>query len=172
MGELHLEIIRDRICTDFKVDATLGRLQVAYKESPQCLAGASAELDRWVGENRHTASCSLIVRPVPPEEGCAVEVEWGEGVSLPQSQHEVQKAVTDSITSACARGRSDCVTRSECIKCVGCCAALIEDVHFVLLHPQVHYWHTLLLICVWLLRACQWVWPPPSRCCQHVSLSV
>lgn len=104
MGELHLEIIKDRICSDFKVDATLGRLQVAYRESPQCEARSSTELDRWVGETRHTASCSLLVRPVPLDEGCAVEVEWGEGVSLPRSQQEVEKAVTNAITSACTRG--------------------------------------------------------------------
>lgn len=105
MGELHLEIIKDRICSDFKVEATLGRLQVAYRESPQREARASANLDRWVGENHHTASCSLLIRPMPPDEGCAVEVEWGEGVSLPQPQQGVQKAVANAITSACSRGR-------------------------------------------------------------------
>ena len=114
MGELHLEIIKDRICSDFKVDATLGRLQVAYRESPQCEASASAELDRQVGETRHTASCSLLVRPVPPAEGCAVEVEWGEGVSLlPQSQQEVVKAVENAIASACSRGRIQCAASLE-----------------------------------------------------------
>jgi len=106
MGELHLEIIKDRICSDFKVEASLGRLQVAYRESPQSEARASANLDRWVGENHHTGSCSLLIRPMPPDESCAVEVEWGEGVSLPQPQQEVQKAVANAITSACSRGRN------------------------------------------------------------------
>lgn len=34
MGELHLEIIHDRLKRDFKVDCTLGKLQVAYREAP------------------------------------------------------------------------------------------------------------------------------------------
>ena len=34
MGELHLEIIHDRIKRDFKVDCSLGKLQVAYREAP------------------------------------------------------------------------------------------------------------------------------------------
>ena len=34
MGELHLEIIFDRLRRDFKVDCSLGKLQVAYKEWP------------------------------------------------------------------------------------------------------------------------------------------
>ena len=34
MGELHLEIIHDRLKRDFKVDCSLGKLQVAYREAP------------------------------------------------------------------------------------------------------------------------------------------
>ena len=34
MGELHLEIIHDRLRRDFKVDCSLGKLQVAYREAP------------------------------------------------------------------------------------------------------------------------------------------
>ena len=34
MGELHLEIIHDRLKRDFGIDCSLGRLQVAYKEAP------------------------------------------------------------------------------------------------------------------------------------------
>ena len=34
MGELHLEIIHDRLKRDFGVDCTLGKLHVSYKEQP------------------------------------------------------------------------------------------------------------------------------------------
>ena len=34
MGELHLEIICDRLKRDFKVDCSLAKLQVAYREAP------------------------------------------------------------------------------------------------------------------------------------------
>lgn len=34
MGELHLEIIRDRILREYKVEVELGPLQIAYRESP------------------------------------------------------------------------------------------------------------------------------------------
>ena len=34
MGELHLEIIHDRLTRDYKVDCSLGKLQVAYREAP------------------------------------------------------------------------------------------------------------------------------------------
>ena len=34
MGELHLEIILDRIIQEYKIPAELGKLQVAYREAP------------------------------------------------------------------------------------------------------------------------------------------
>ena len=34
MGELHLEIIHDRLKRDYKIDCSLGKLQVAYREAP------------------------------------------------------------------------------------------------------------------------------------------
>lgn len=34
MGELHLEIIKDRILKEYKIDADLGPLQIAYREVP------------------------------------------------------------------------------------------------------------------------------------------
>ncbi len=34
MGELHLEIVHDRLTRDYGVDCCLGKLQVAYRESP------------------------------------------------------------------------------------------------------------------------------------------
>jgi elongation factor G len=33
MGELHLEVITDRLLREYKVDATVGRPQVAYRET-------------------------------------------------------------------------------------------------------------------------------------------
>ncbi len=33
MGELHLEIIRDRLLTDYKIKTTLSRMRVSYRES-------------------------------------------------------------------------------------------------------------------------------------------
>ncbi len=34
MGELHLEIVHDRLARDYGVDCSLGKLQVAYREAP------------------------------------------------------------------------------------------------------------------------------------------
>ena len=50
MGELHLEIIVDRLLREFKVDANVGKPQVAYKETIRASDGARGQVhssDRW-----------------------------------------------------------------------------------------------------------------------------
>ena len=44
MGELHLDIIAERIRTQFKVDASLGPLQIAYRES---VKGSASYTGMW-----------------------------------------------------------------------------------------------------------------------------
>lgn len=49
LGELHLEILRDRIQLEYGIDARLGRMRVAYRE---CLSGSSekeVEFEKTIG---------------------------------------------------------------------------------------------------------------------------
>ena len=50
MGELHLEIIRDRIQKEYKVEAELGPLQVAYRETCTVPATHTLQVDKMIGE--------------------------------------------------------------------------------------------------------------------------
>lgn len=50
MGELHLEIIKDRILTKYKIEADLGPLQIAYKEFLITSATHSHSLSLTVGK--------------------------------------------------------------------------------------------------------------------------
>ena len=45
MGDLHLDIVLNRIRDEYKVDATLGKLQVAYREAPSTIAVINGETD-------------------------------------------------------------------------------------------------------------------------------
>ncbi|KAI5707077.1 hypothetical protein M8J75_014184 [Diaphorina citri] len=58
MGELHLEIIRDRILTEYKIEADLGPLQIAYKETVLSPAMASTQ--------EHRVLIKLSVLPTTP----------------------------------------------------------------------------------------------------------
>ena len=58
MGELHLEIIVDRMRREFKVDGNVGQPQVAYKETISNSARAEGKFIRQSGGKGHTAMSS------------------------------------------------------------------------------------------------------------------
>jgi elongation factor G len=69
MGELHLEIIVDRMLREFKVDCTVGKPQVAYRETIKKLAKAEGKFVRQSGGRGQYGHCWLQVEPRQPGEG-------------------------------------------------------------------------------------------------------
>jgi len=63
MGELHLEIIADRLKREFNVEANYGRPQVAYKETISCEAEAEEKYIRQSGGRGQYGHVVLRVRP-------------------------------------------------------------------------------------------------------------
>ena len=52
MGELHLEVILERIRTEYKIDASLGPFQVAYKETAIASLIDDFVLEKTLGNKR------------------------------------------------------------------------------------------------------------------------
>lgn len=69
MGELHLEIIADRMRREFKVDAVTGKPQVAYRETIKNTAEAEGKYIRQTGGRGQYGHCFLRVEPKPRGEG-------------------------------------------------------------------------------------------------------
>jgi len=69
MGELHLDIIVDRLLREFKVEANVGNPQVAYKESITSSAEAEAKYVRQTGGHGQYGHCKLRVEPQEPGKG-------------------------------------------------------------------------------------------------------
>ena len=69
MGELHLEIIMDRLFREFKVDANHGRPQVAYKEAVTAYGKAEGRYIRQTGGHGQYGHCVVEVEPRDPGEG-------------------------------------------------------------------------------------------------------
>src|SRR5215469_5086490 len=65
MGELHLEIITDRLLREFKVEANVGRPQVAYRESIRRAADAEGRYIRQTGGRGQYGHVFLEVEPLP-----------------------------------------------------------------------------------------------------------
>jgi elongation factor G len=69
MGELHLEVIVDRMRREYKVGATVGRPQVAYRETISKPARAEGRFVRQTGGRGQYGVCTLEVTPREPGEG-------------------------------------------------------------------------------------------------------
>ncbi len=69
MGELHLEIIVDRMKREYKVDANVGAPQVSYKETILRAASADSTFQRQVGTKNLFARVALKLEPLPRGKG-------------------------------------------------------------------------------------------------------
>lgn len=69
MGELHLEIIVDRLQREFKVDCNVGRPQVAYKETIRRSVKAEGKFVRQSGGRGQYGHCWIELEPLEPGGG-------------------------------------------------------------------------------------------------------
>ena len=69
MGELHLDIIVDRLFREFKVEANVGSPQVAYKESIKSSAEAEGKFVRQSGGHGQYGHVKLRIEPQEPGKG-------------------------------------------------------------------------------------------------------
>jgi elongation factor G len=73
MGELHLEIIIDRLAREFHVEASVGRPQVAYKETVTRPADGEGRYVRQSGGRGHYAHAKIHLYPGEPGSGYVFE---------------------------------------------------------------------------------------------------
>ena len=69
MGELHLEIIVDRLLREFRVEANVGRPQVAYKETIRQAVEAEGLFKRQTGGHGQYGHCKIRLEPQEPGKG-------------------------------------------------------------------------------------------------------
>jgi elongation factor G len=100
MGELHLDIIRDRMKREFKVEATAGKPQIAYRETINKAAEAEGKFIRQSGGKGQYGH--VVVKIEPNQKGKGIEViNEIVGGSIPK---EFIKPATDGIMEGCNNG--------------------------------------------------------------------
>ena len=73
MGELHLDIIVDRLLREFKVEAYIGKPQVAYRESIRKTVQKEGKFVRQSGGKGQYGHCVIILEPLEPGSGFQFE---------------------------------------------------------------------------------------------------
>ena len=104
MGELHLEIIVDRLKREFGVDVKVGRPQVAYREAIQRASTAEGKYIRQSGGRGQYGHVVLEMEPLPEGKGYEFEDRIVGGVVPKEYIAAVQKGLDEAIQSGILGG--------------------------------------------------------------------
>ncbi|MFA5021647.1 MAG: elongation factor G [Patescibacteria group bacterium] len=104
MGELHLEVIVDRMKREFKVEANVGRPQVAYKETIKGKAEAEGKYIRQSGGRGQYGHCWLRVEPRSRGEGFEFVDDIKGGLIPREYIPAIQKGVKEALDKGVIAG--------------------------------------------------------------------
>jgi elongation factor G len=104
MGELHLEIIVDRMLREFKVDCTVGNPQVAYRETIRKTVKAEGRFVRQSGGHGQYGHCWLELEPRQPGEGFVFENKIVGGVIPKEFINPIEAGVKEAMENGVIAG--------------------------------------------------------------------
>jgi elongation factor G len=104
MGELHLEIIVDRLTREFRVDANVGKPQVAYKEAIRRPAHGTGRFIRQTGGKGQFGHVELEVQPGELGSGYVFEDKITQGRIPREFIPAVQKGIQEALTTGVVAG--------------------------------------------------------------------
>jgi elongation factor G len=104
MGELHLEIIVDRMLREFKVDANVGRPQVAYRETVTTPAHGSGRFIRQTGGHGQYGHVELELEPNQPGGGFEFTSKVVGGAVPREYWKAVERGISDSLANGVVAG--------------------------------------------------------------------
>ncbi|MDI3280965.1 MAG: elongation factor G [Bacillota bacterium] len=104
MGELHLEIIVDRLLREFKVEANVGRPQVSYRETIREEAKAEGKFIRQTGGRGQYGHVWLVLEPLPPGSGFLFENKIVGGVVPKEYIPAVEAGVKEAMLNGVLAG--------------------------------------------------------------------
>ena len=102
MGELHLEILVDRLKREFNVTANTGKPMVSYYETVSVTARRTYTFDREIAGRRHCATLTLEVSPLERGKGRQAAVAKSVTKRLPKPEYSA--IITDALLDAIATG--------------------------------------------------------------------
>jgi elongation factor G len=104
MGELHLEIIADRLEREFKVGVNIGKPQVSYRESIGATASVSKTYDKELNGKRQFAHCKLSVEPIDPADEIKFDFKFQSRDIPKEIFRAVEKGVRDAAPGGALAG--------------------------------------------------------------------
>ncbi|NUO18469.1 elongation factor G [bacterium] len=99
MGELHLEILVDRLMREFKVEAVVGAPQVSYKECIRKSCTVNHKFAKQSGGRGQFAHCVINVEPGPPGSGLTFENKIVGGAIPKEYIPALHKGMEDAMSN-------------------------------------------------------------------------
>jgi elongation factor G len=104
MGELHLEIIVDRLLREFKVEANVGKPQVSYKETITSTADVNVKYAKQSGGRGQYGHVKIIMEPLEPGEGFVFENKVTGGAIPKEYIPKVEEGIKESAENGVLSG--------------------------------------------------------------------
>lgn len=104
MGELHLEIIVDRMTREFRVEATVGKPQVSYKETIGKASKAEGRFVRQTGGHGQYGHCVIEIAPAEPGSGYTFENKTVGGVIPKEFIQPINNGIQEAAKSGALGG--------------------------------------------------------------------
>lgn len=104
MGELHLEIIVDRMLREFKVDCTVGKPQVAYRETIRKTVKSEGKFVRQSGGRGQYGHCWLEISPLEPGQGFVFENKVVGGAIPREYINPIEAGVKEAMDTGVSAG--------------------------------------------------------------------
>ncbi len=104
MGELHLEVIVDRLMREFKVGANVGKPKVAYREALRKSVEAQGRFVRQTGGRGQYGHVKLALNPLPPGSGVVFKDATKGGVVPREYISSVEKGARESLEGGLLAG--------------------------------------------------------------------
>lgn len=103
MGELHLEIIRNKLTRDMKIGVNVGRPRVAYKETISKKAEARGTHKKQTGGRGQFGDCTITVEPITKEEAEEQGLKYIDGIVFEDkiTQGRIPREYIPSVEYGC-----------------------------------------------------------------------
>ena len=104
MGELHLEVIVERLRREFRVETRTGRPQVAYKEGIKQEGTGTGVFSRASASSTQSVTITLLVKPAPRGHGLVIESEADLDERSAGRYGAIKRALNDTMSAGVLMG--------------------------------------------------------------------
>jgi len=104
MGELHLEVVVDRLQREYNIHVNTGKPRVVYRETIQKAVEAEGRLERELGEKRHFGHVRLALEPLARGAGVEIRNELAPETVPAEFHPVIEESIGEAVLSGVVAG--------------------------------------------------------------------